>query len=178
MTDGQPELCRELTVGQRMHTFSNVVYGHFYSRSEQPFGITLREWRVLRSLLVTSGVSQGDIAGAEQLNVMSVSRSVSTLRRKGLVVVEADPEDRRRTVVSISELGVELAQDVMARERQVYEHLFSALPDEDLRLLHDLLDRINPAIDAAALPPPPETDRDWPEVISQNLDRRSPSPTA
>ncbi|MEM7325838.1 MAG: MarR family transcriptional regulator [Actinomycetota bacterium] len=175
---GEAAMTTEWTVGQRMHTFSNVIYGHFFSRSEQPFGVTLPEWRVLRSLVVDPGASQGEIAAAESLNVMSVSRAVAGLRRKGLVAVDSDPDDRRRSILSITELGAELGQDIVDRERLVYEHVFSALAEEDLQQMHDLLDRINPTIEAASFPPSPETNRDWPTVISENLaGRESPSPT-
>jgi len=166
--DGAPTMTTELTVGQQMHTFSNVIYGHFFGRSQQPFGITLAEWRVLRCIIHHPTTSQGEIASSERLNAMSVSRAVAALRRKGLIEVESDPEDRRRSMLSATDLGIELGADVVDRERSVYEHVFTELPPQDLAQLAELLDRIDPMLQAA-LPAHPPARRDWATALEKNL---------
>lgn len=160
----------ERTLAQHIHAFSNMISGHFFRRTEQPFGVGLPEWRVLRSVLLSPGCSQGEIAISEGLNVMNVSRAVAGLRRKGLIEVEADPEDRRRTMLSATDIGEELGSDMADRERLVYEHVFSVLRRDEIEQLDELLDRVNTSLRVTELPDPPPASRDWAAVISAHVD--------
>lgn len=154
-------LTAERKLGQQIHAFSNMISGHFYHRTEQPFGVSLPEWRVLRSVLLQPGVSQGEIALAQGLNVMNVSRAVAGLRRKGLVETEQDPADRRRTMLSATPLGRDIGSDINAREQMVYDHLFSALKPDEVAQLNELLGRVNKMMREDGLPDPPAPSADW-----------------
>ncbi len=160
----------ERTVGQRIHAFSNMISGCYFHRTERPFRVSLPEWRVLRSVILTPGIAQGEVATSEGLNVMNVSRAVAGLRRKGLIDVEADPEDRRRTMLSATDTGRELGADIADRERLVYEHVFSVLSQDEVQRLDELLDRVNSSLRTTPLPDPPPASRDWAAVIEANVD--------
>ncbi|NNC80566.1 MAG: winged helix-turn-helix transcriptional regulator [Acidimicrobiales bacterium] len=165
------EMTVERMLGQRIHAFSNMITGHFYRRTEQPLGVSLPEWRVLRSVLLHPGTSQGEVAGLEGLNVMNVSRAVAGLRRKGLVDVQPDPEDRRRTMLSATEVGEGIGADIATREGMVYEHVFSVLSRDEVEHLDEVLDRVNEALREVALPDPPPASRDWAAVIEENAEQ-------
>lgn len=157
----------ERMLGQRIHAFSNMISGHFFRRTEQPFGVSLPEWRVLRSVLLEPGISQGEIAIAQGLNVMNVSRAVAGLKSKGLIEADPDPEDRRRTMLSPTELGREIGSDINGRERIVYDHVFSVLDDDEVSQLNQLLDRVNIAMREGGLPDPPAPSRDWAALLDR-----------
>lgn len=159
-------LTAERKLGQRIHAFSNMISGHFYHRTEQPFGVSLPEWRVLRSVLLEPGVSQGEIALAQGLNVMNVSRAVAGLRRKGLIDAEQDPADRRRTMLSATTLGRDIGSDINARERLVYDHLFSVLTADEVAQLNELLGRVNTTMRENGLPDPPAPSAEWAKILS------------
>ncbi len=161
----QHHLTTERMLGQRIHAFSNMISGHFYRRTEQPFGVSLPEWRVLRSVLLEPGVTQAEIALAQGLNVMNVSRAVAGLRKKGLIEAAPDPEDRRRTMLSSTDLGREIGSDINARERLVYDHVFDVLSEDEVAELNQLLDRVNTALRGRGLPDPPPPSRDWAEAL-------------
>jgi len=155
----------ERRLGQRLHAFSNMVSGHYYQRTEKPLGVALAEWRVLRAVLLSPGVSQSEVASNEGLNVMNVSRAVAGLRRKGLLDVQTDPADRRRTSLNATELGRGFGADIGSRESAMYEHLFSVLSPAELALLDELMSRVNDALRAADPPPPTPASRDWRSAI-------------
>lgn len=163
------ELTRERRLGQRMHAFSNMVQSYFYGRTEQPLGIALSEWRVLRATLLAPGISQAEVAAGEGISVMSVSRAVTGLRRKQLIEAASDPEDRRKTLLSPSQRGRELGEDIAKRERVMYEHLFSVLSDDERNVLDDLLSRVNEHVQNGELPPTPPAGRDWQAVLSETV---------
>ena len=156
----------ERRLGQRLHAFSNMVSASYYQRTEKPLGIALAEWRVLRATILAPGTSQGEIAAAEGLNVMNVSRAVAGLRRKGLIAVRPDPDDRRRSQLSPTDLGEKIGADIAAREHMMYEHIFSVLSPDELALVDQLMDRVNGGLRAGHLPAPPPPSEDWKQVIA------------
>lgn len=168
----QQHLTVERLLGQRIHAFSNMISGHFFRRTEQPFGVSLPEWRVLRSVLLESGISQGEIAVAQGLNVMNVSRAVAGLRRKGLVEAVPDPEDRRRTMLSSTEVGRAIGSDINGRERLVYDHVFAVLSNDEVTQLSELLDRVNSAMRNEGLPDPPPPTQDWAAVLERSTQEK------
>ena len=151
----------ERRLGQRLHVFSNMVQGFYFRRTEQPLGVALAEWRVLRSVIDFPEITQGEIAAAEGLNVMNVSRAVAGLRDKGLIDVETDPDDRRRTLLSATEVGEGIGADIARREQQIYGHFFSVLSSEELRNLDALMAKVNDQLRSGALPEPPPMSQDW-----------------
>jgi len=138
-----------------------MIQASFYKRTEEPLGITRPEWRVLRSVVFSPGRSQADVAAAEAMNVMNVSRAVAGLRRKRLVDVEPDPADGRRSLLTATALAHELARDMVERERVMYEHLFSVLEPHERDEAERLLSRVNDHIRLSELPPAPPPSRDW-----------------
>ncbi len=165
----QQHLTSERLLGQRIHAFSNMISGHFFRRTEQPFGVSLPEWRVLRSVLLQPGVSQGEIALSQGLNVMNVSRAVAGLKKKGLVEANPDPEDRRRTMLTSTKAGQEIGSDINARERIVYDHVFAILSKDEVSQLSELLDRVNVEMRDNGLPDPPPPSQDWAAVLQAKL---------
>jgi len=155
----------ERLVGQRMHAFSNSVSSSYYHRTEKSFGVTLPEWRVLRSAILDPEITQGQIATAEGLNVMNVSRAVSGLKKKELLEARLDPDDRRRSLLTPTALGQELGADLAVRERAMYEHVFSVLSADEVEALDGLLSRVNEFVATADLPDPPPASRHWIDVL-------------
>jgi len=151
----------ERSLGHNIHIFSNMIQASFYKRTEEPLGITRPEWRVLRSVVFSPGRSQAEVAAAEALNVMNVSRAVAGLRRKGLVEAAPDPTDGRRTLLTATDLAHELALDMIERERVMYEHLFAVLEPHEREQAEQLLTRVNAHIRSSELPPAPAPSRDW-----------------
>ena len=156
----------ERVLGRRIHAFSNRIQASFYKRTEQPFGISLPEWRVLRSVVFKPGQARADVAADEAIHVMNVSRAVAALRKKGLIEVSPDPADGRRSLLTATPLAEELAADMIRREALMYEHVFSCLDEDERGRLDDLLSRVNEFVRTSELPPPPDGSRDWAAVFS------------
>ena len=166
----QSALPRETRTGMRLHAFSNMISGTYYSRTEVPFGVALSEWRVLQASIVAPGTSQGEAAMANGLNVMTVSRAVAGLRRKGLIEVKPDPDDRRRSLMFPTDLGREIGADIAIRARIMYGHVFSVLSDDELALIDELMDRVNTFVQSSELPEATPASRDWAGLLAGSSD--------
>lgn len=158
-------LSRERTLGQRIHAFSNMMSGHYFGRSELVFGVSLPEWRVLRSVLLHPDITQIEIAKAEGLNVMNVSRAVAGLRRKTLVESRTDPDDGRRILLQATPLGDEIGAEIAEREQLVYDAVFGELNRAEVQQLDELLARVNTELREMELPEPPAPTRDWAGIL-------------
>lgn len=164
-TTGIREMTQARRLGQAMHAFSNMISGFYYGRTEVPFGVSLPEWRVLRSVLLAPGTSQNSVAQIEGLNVMNVSRAVAGLRRKGLITAEPDPNDRRKTRLQATKLGQEIGVDIARREQLVYDSVFAVLTPAEMNQFEDILGRINAGLRTSELPQPTRPSRDWAETL-------------
>ncbi len=169
--DEAGETSIERTLGQRMHAFSNTISGYYYRRTEVVLGVTLPEWRVMRSVLLNPGTTQAQIAISEGLNVMNVSRAVGGLRRKGLVDAEPDPDDGRRTLLTATTLGLEIGADISPREEMVYQEVFAELSEEELETLDKLLGRVTDRLQSLELPEAPPPTRDWAAILRERAAR-------
>lgn len=164
---GPSGLSVERTLGQRIHAFSNMTSGNYYGRTESVFGVSLPEWRVLRAVLLHPSISQAEVASAEGLNVMNVSRAVSGLRRKTLLETRTDPDDGRRSLLSATSLGEEIGAEIAAREQLVYETVFSVLGADEVEQLDKYLAAVNAGLRELGLPDAPPPSRDWAGVLSE-----------
>ncbi len=162
----QAETTLERKVGLQLHAFSNLVAGTFYTRTEVPFGVSLSEWRVLQEAIASPGTSQGQVAIEHGLNVMTVSRAVSGLVQKGLIVAQTDPKDRRRRLLAPTPLGLDLGADIAERARLMYAHMFGTLTRDELEAMEATMAKVNNVLREGQFPDLPEGSQQWADVLS------------
>lgn len=68
---------------------------------------------------------------------------LKSLEKKGLIVRQKDPEDRRKTIVSITDEGVRYTKNRREKIRDQYSGLYKELGAEDTLKLIELLERMN-----------------------------------
>ncbi len=91
--------------------------------------------QVLRLLLSTGPLRVGEIASSRSSSVATVSARLDRLERRGLVVRERPPGDRRAVVASVTQIGSETAL-VSKREREkILQRLDPEFAIEQLRAL-------------------------------------------
>lgn len=163
--DQRVDTTQERKLGLQLHAFSNLVASTFYHRTEVPFGVSLPEWRVLQQAIASPNTSQGEVAAEHGLNVMNVSRAVSGLVRKGLIVVTTDPTDRRRRLLEPTPMGRDLGADIAKRASLMYGHLFGVLSRDELESLDAIMTKVNGVLREGDFPDLPEGSRPWAEVL-------------
>lgn len=162
------------SVGHNIFVLGNIVAGGYYERAERPFGLSLAQWTVLRTVLISPESSQADIAAACGLNVMNVSRAVGGLREKGLVNAADDPRNQRRKMLTATPLGESIGSDLAERERLLYDHVFDGLPADEVERLDAAINQVISRLAEHPPPEPPPPSRDWRAVLAGT---QTPSPT-
>jgi DNA-binding MarR family transcriptional regulator len=101
-----------------------------------------QQFWLLVSLHERPGPSLRELAERRLMDSPTASRMVDLLVGRGLVVLEADPEDRRRRAVFLTARGSALVRGLDPLARQVRESIGSGLSDAEARALRRLLLRV------------------------------------
>ncbi len=105
-------------------------------------GLTEQRWRVLRALTsAAEPLDVGDVADRTFLLAPSLSRILTDLEGLGLVHRAADPVDRRRALLSLTEDGRRLVARVAPESEAIYGQIEECFGAQRLdALLADLRD--------------------------------------
>ena len=106
----------------RLHTVANLLSRGAELRYRREFGVSLWEWRSI-ALLGGAGqpLSLNELARSAGIHKSQMSRVVSSLAARGLVLRKADAEDGRGVRLALSKAG-----------RKLYDGLIRAAHDRDV----------------------------------------------
>lgn len=90
----------------------------------------------------SGGLAVGDLADRLALDISTLSRTVEQLVQAGLATRQADPLNRRRQLVRLTELGALRVQYIHTQCDQQYQQLLSGLPAAQRQLAVQLLPRL------------------------------------
>jgi DNA-binding MarR family transcriptional regulator len=106
--------------------------------------VTPSQMRALRVLGTHGGVRSSELAHHLRIAPRSATEVVDALEAKGLARRSADPSDRRATLVSLTDRGIELGEEVRRARGIESERLLERLSATDRahlgRILRRLLD--------------------------------------
>jgi DNA-binding MarR family transcriptional regulator len=105
-------------------------------------GLRVRSYSVLALAAADERHSQRDIADLLRLDPSQVVALVDDLQRRGLVVREPDPDDRRAKMVVATEEGRHVHAAAADAAREAEHELLAPLDDAERRLLRNLLTRV------------------------------------
>jgi DNA-binding MarR family transcriptional regulator len=105
-------------------------------------GIAATEWRVLAALAERDGAAMTELADEVLLKQPTLTKAVDRLARDALVERRTPPEDRRRTLVHLTERGRGLALPLITAARQHERWLGRVLGEAESRALRAALRRV------------------------------------
>lgn len=103
-------------------------------------GLTEQQWRVLRALAAANGALEaGTLAEHTFLLSPSLSRILTNLERRGLIIRAIPDHDRRRCLISLTSAGRELMARFAPKGEAVYTEIEQQFGEARLRRLLDEL---------------------------------------
>ncbi|MBP1860875.1 MarR family winged helix-turn-helix transcriptional regulator [Rhizobium herbae] len=105
-------------------------------------GVSLARSKFLFFLSKLGPCRSTDIAEALNFAPRTVTEAIDGLERDKLVLRKPDPEDRRAKIVSITEVGRVVMEAAEHPRKLLIEEIFSALDDEQLDQMHEIVSRL------------------------------------
>ena len=104
--------------------------------------INEQKWRVLRVLDERGPCELTQVAKDACLLLPSLTRIIRAMEEEGLATRATDPEDRRKTIATITDAGRALIVAHMAESNAIFARLERDFGQEKLEQLLDLLDEL------------------------------------
>jgi DNA-binding MarR family transcriptional regulator len=99
---------------------------------QEQLGIGLSQFKILMVLEWNPRIQQKAIANSLGQTEASVSRQISLLKAKGLLVTKTDPNNRRKHITAPTPLGMQVTEAATAIMRRSFGPEFSNLGEDQL----------------------------------------------
>jgi DNA-binding MarR family transcriptional regulator len=106
------------------------------------YQLSVADRAVMEFLYPQEQLSVPEIASRYQVSRQHVQVTVNALRKKGLLESGPNPRHKRSVLMKLSEKGGELFAEILAKDKQTVEKLFSAVPPEDRKVTHRTLETL------------------------------------
>ena len=126
----------------RLSLLSNVISGAIAAAYGDKFAISMPEWRIMMILAEYPGISADEVCRRTKIEKSVVSRAVSRLLKRRLIDREMDEQDKRRSILQLSETGLTVYDEVMPIARNYEEALLSNLTGEERKTFNDIIDKL------------------------------------
>lgn len=127
---------------------TNRLMAPFSTHLSSQYKISLNEFRLFMMIGQLGTTASHEVAEMTGVNVMSISRAVSSLERDGRINVTTDPRNRRRKNLTLTEEGMKLYQIMRPATDKVAEYLFSELEAADVAALDRIVQKLIATLEA------------------------------
>lgn len=110
-------------------------------------GLTLAEWRVLAFVGNSDRASAAEIGAAFDVDRAEVSRAVARLAEVGLLRREADPANRKRMLLALTDAGRGLYERTRKQRVDYFRSILAPLSRAERDVFEDMLRRIAHKVD-------------------------------
>jgi DNA-binding MarR family transcriptional regulator len=104
--------------------------------------IKIEQFPVLFTAYFGDNLSQQDIAKKLFKDKAGIQRTVRTLEAEGCVRIEADPDDKRKNIIQITDKGTALCQDIMEKLAKYDNEIMNLLEPGEAEIMVNVLIRL------------------------------------
>ncbi len=132
-------MTRDTTVGLSVHDVARMIRRDFDRRAREQ-GLTRARWQVLWHLARHEGVHQAALADILDVAPISLTRQLERLEQEGLVERRADPSDRRRRRLYLTEAATPALQRLRGMAGLTRERALSGISGEQIDTFKEVLE--------------------------------------
>lgn len=141
-TEQERELLLEKFLPYRLAILSHSVSNSIATVYGKRFGLTIPEWRVIVILGRFPGLSAVEVAERTLMDKVAVSRAVTRLIKSGRIDRQFADADRRRSILTLSEDGQKVLEEISPLALEIEDMLLEGLSDEESAMLSSIMDRL------------------------------------
>ena len=136
------ELILERFLPYRLAILSHSVSNSIATVYAERFGLTIPEWRVIVILGRFPGLSAVEVAERTLMDKVAVSRAVTKLIKNGRVNREFADADRRRSILTLSDAGLDVLAEIAPLALGIEDMLLDGLSQDEVDTLNSAIDRL------------------------------------
>ena len=140
--DTDQELILEDFLPYRLAILSHTVSSLIARVYDKRFGLTIPEWRVIAIVGRFPGLSAVEVAERTMLDKVAVSRAVTKLIKAGRIDREFADADRRRSILTLSEDGRKVHDEIAPLALAMEEDLLHGLDQQQVDTLNAVIERL------------------------------------
>ena len=140
---------------------SQTISGEYHRRHK----LAITEWRVMAVLGRYPDLSASEVSERTAMDKVAVSRAVARLLERKLIQRSVHGDDRRRSVLALTEAGTVVYDEIAPMVLECERRLLSPLSEEERAMLNRLVDKLAGAgmdalkagvadMEFSAVPPP------------------------
>lgn len=141
--DAHATLALEDFLPYRLSVLSNRISHAISTIYVDRFDLGITEWRVMAVLGRFPGLSANEVADRTAMDKVAVSRAVARLVSAGRLDREIHEDDRRRSVLTLSQEGYRIYDAVAPTALAFEARLLEGFSEDDRAALYRLLDRLD-----------------------------------
>jgi len=126
----------------QLSILSNTVSQAIANDYQRRYDLSMTEWRVMAVLARFHGLSAREVAERTAMDKVAVSRALAGLVEAGRVHRETHGNDKRRSVLSLTEAGWHIHDDVAPMARAHERELLAKLDENERQWLTRILDKL------------------------------------
>src|SRR5579875_3605759 len=126
----------------QLSILSNTVSQAIANDYQRRYDLSMTEWRVMAVLARFHGLSAREVAERTAMDKVAVSRALAGLVEAGRVHRETHGNDKRRSVLSLTEAGWQIHDDVAPMARAHERELIAKLDENERQWLTRILDKL------------------------------------
>lgn len=126
----------------RLSILSNKVSGIVAQTYRDKFALSITDWRIMAVLGEYPGISADEVSEKTQIEKSILSRAIKKLLQRKLIEREFDSNDRRRSILTLTETGLSVYDDIVPVSYEYEQMLLTCFSNKEWEQLSELIDRL------------------------------------
>ena len=139
----EPQVVLERFLPYRLNVLASLTSNALAQIYAERFGLSIPAWRVVATLGQYENRTARDIAAHGVMHKSTVSRAVSALEHRGLIVRRPNQDDRREELLALTSEGRDIYEALAPQALAFEERFVSVLTSEEQETLVSLIDRLS-----------------------------------
>ncbi len=136
-------LCLQQFLPYQLFVLASRISHSLAKHYEEQFQITRPEWRIIAVLGETPERSAAEVAERTAMDKVAVSRAVTKLLKNGILQRHFSTDDRRRSVLHLSDEGKRIYHKVVPIALEYEQKILQKLDESEITSLRRLIEKLD-----------------------------------